>query len=984
MKMQKRLIALILSLFLIIGVIAIDTPATKAAAPSTDALVADLIAYYRDYQEDATTDILRTLDEIKKIDPAQYEAWGKIMRYWSYVNTDMNVNVGVTEDGLPQDDSLCIVILGFALNPNGTMKKELVDRLEAGLASAEKYPNAYVVVTGGGTAAGNPNVTEGGLMGDWLLEHGLAKGRLIVENRAPDTVGNATNTFQILTDKYPQVNSIVMVTSDYHVPRGCILFYSKFVLSALENDKKPLTIVSNAGCYTGSKGYESISLQASGVASMAGVKLPGKRTLSQLNGMTITQDPIYTSGDTLDLRVTAHYNTGFSRDVSDLVTVSGFDPTLGADQTVTVSYTENKITISTPFNLKSSRKDVCDNTYLKNLVDEVSRMSTTMYTDASVANLTEALNHAKAIVKKGTDATYEEITNAYQSLNQAVKQLVKMPNIAYKMDVTANCNQGNAYKINDGVKNTSNYWASENNGNVASKDAELVIDLDGLYHVEYVNVFPYWNGKRVYKYEILGSTDGNTWFKLGENTSDNYITDQGVGHEVNADVAYLKLHGLETKVEGRPDINNIHIIELEVYGYEANNLAYGKPVTSSGTDTSAGSSSGSSDAQINDGDRTTYWDGGVYADRPWVCVDLGDVYQLDSLNVITYWARTDNRYYYYDIYTSVDGKDFQLLHSKTEGTDKSTIKGEDIDVSDHTVYARYVKLVGTYDSVNASFHLNELRVYGHEVNYELIVAKNNLSALVEEALKADLTNRTEESIQALHNAIANAQSLLTDDAATLEAVQTAHQSLEAALSGLTYLPADYTKLDQAIKKAQSLKKDDYVDFSGVEAAMNAVDHTLNITQQAQVDAMEQAITDAIAALELKPADKSLLEQLIAKSVAMDLKGYTAESVDAFQTALKAAQAVMADDSLKVDKQEVVDAAAAQLNAAIEGLTAEAAPETKPDTNPDTTPDTAPDAKPDTAPQTGDRTNPMLWMIVTLVSLSCVLFLSYKRKAMQAK
>lgn len=107
------------------------------------------------------------------------------MDYWSYVNTDMPVNLNVAPDGLAQDDSLCIVILGFALNSDGTMKDELIGRLETGLASAEKYPNAYVVVTGGGTAAGNPNVTEGGLMGEWLLEHGLDEERLIVEDQAP-------------------------------------------------------------------------------------------------------------------------------------------------------------------------------------------------------------------------------------------------------------------------------------------------------------------------------------------------------------------------------------------------------------------------------------------------------------------------------------------------------------------------------------------------------------------------------------------------------------------------------------------------------------------------------------------------------------------------------------------------------------------------------------------------------------------------------
>ena len=70
---------------------------------------------------------------------------------------------------------------------------------------------------------------------------------------------------------------------------------------------------------------------------------------------------------------------------------------------------------------------------------------------------------------------------------------------------------------------------------------------------------------------------------------------------------------------------------------------------------------------------------------------------------------------------------------------------------------------------------------------------------------------------------------------------------------MTYLPADYTKVDAAIAKANALKKDDYKDFSGVETAVKAVVRGKNITEQSEVDKMAKAIEDAIAALEKKPA-----------------------------------------------------------------------------------------------------------------------------------
>ena len=71
---------------------------------------------------------------------------------------------------------------------------------------------------------------------------------------------------------------------------------------------------------------------------------------------------------------------------------------------------------------------------------------------------------------------------------------------------------------------------------------------------------------------------------------------------------------------------------------------------------------------------------------------------------------------------------------------------------------------------------------------------------------------------------------------------------------MTYLPADYTKVDAAIAKANALEKDNYKDFSAVEEAINAVVRDKNITEQDKVDAMAKAIEDAMAALVKKPTE----------------------------------------------------------------------------------------------------------------------------------
>ena len=81
---------------------------------------------------------------------------------------------------------------------------------------------------------------------------------------------------------------------------------------------------------------------------------------------------------------------------------------------------------------------------------------------------------------------------------------------------------------------------------------------------------------------------------------------------------------------------------------------------------------------------------------------------------------------------------------------------------------------------------------------------------------------------------------------------TADTATHTQIVAMTYLPADYTKVDAAIAKAKALNKDNYKDFAAVEAAVNAVVRGKNITEQGTVDAMAKAIEDAIAALEKKP------------------------------------------------------------------------------------------------------------------------------------
>ena len=81
------------------------------------------------------------------------------------------------------------------------------------------------------------------------------------------------------------------------------------------------------------------------------------------------------------------------------------------------------------------------------------------------------------------------------------------------------------------------------------------------------------------------------------------------------------------------------------------------------------------------------------------------------------------------------------------------------------------------------------------------------------------------------------------------------QAIEDAINALAYKDADYTKVDEAIAKAEKLDKSKYKDFTAVESAIKAVVRGKNITEQSEVDAMAKAIEDAINGLEEKPVSK---------------------------------------------------------------------------------------------------------------------------------
>ena len=111
-----------------------------------------------------------------------------------------------------------------------------------------------------------------------------------------------------------------------------------------------------------------------------------------------------------------------------------------------------------------------------------------------------------------------------------------------------------------------------------------------------------------------------------------------------------------------------------------------------------------------------------------------------------------------------------------------------------------------------------------------------------EALNADLYSNYSDVTAAIEAVVRNKSK------AEQSEVDAMAKAIEDAIKVLEYKDADYTKVDAAIAKANALNKNDYKDFSGVEAAVKAVVRGKNITEQSEVDKMAKAIEDAINAL----------------------------------------------------------------------------------------------------------------------------------------
>ena len=162
------------------------------------------------------------------------------------------------------------------------------------------------------------------------------------------------------------------------------------------------------------------------------------------------------------------------------------------------------------------------------------------------------------------------------------------------------------------------------------------------------------------------------------------------------------------------------------------------------------------------------------------------------------------------------------------------------------------------------------------------------SSAVFEYAKADYTelDKAEETAKALNKdnyvdftAVENALEAIdrTKNLTQQSDVDKMTKDINDAVEALVYKSADYTELDKAEKAAKALNKDDYEDFSEVEKALAAIDRTKNITEQADVDAMVKAINDAVANLVKKTPASSQPDSVSSSDASSDTSSSASDS-----------------------------------------------------------------------------------------------------------
>ena len=116
-----------------------------------------------------------------------------------------------------------VVVLGAGL-VQGDVSRLLAGRLNRSRQVWERVRGRGgdpMLITSGGQGPDEP-VAEARAMADYLIDHGVPAGAVLVEDRSTNTLENLTFSHQIMLDRKPDYRCTI-VTSNYHVLRAAVI-----------------------------------------------------------------------------------------------------------------------------------------------------------------------------------------------------------------------------------------------------------------------------------------------------------------------------------------------------------------------------------------------------------------------------------------------------------------------------------------------------------------------------------------------------------------------------------------------------------------------------------------------------------------------------------------------------------------------------------------------------------------------------------------
>ena len=106
-------------------------------------------------------------------------------------------------------------------------------------------------------------------MAEWLIQNGISPERIIVEDKSLTTAQNAMYTFDILMKEHPQVRELAVISSNYHIATGTVLFGAEAVLRGERANSDQISVVSNAA-WKAPSGELSGMFQAGALIELSG------------------------------------------------------------------------------------------------------------------------------------------------------------------------------------------------------------------------------------------------------------------------------------------------------------------------------------------------------------------------------------------------------------------------------------------------------------------------------------------------------------------------------------------------------------------------------------------------------------------------------------------------------------------------------------------------------------------------------------------